>query len=178
MRTDFLCLALSLCLGLAFPASAAPRSPKADTAPPRTAKQTGKKKKNAGKLSPVAAALKDLPYITEARPNLKAKEYRYMQSATWCRFCNYKMPGLVEGYADMKKRGIEIILISADATEEQARAFMEKYKAPFPCVMRTAEGVDKLPQFVNSGGHLPSVYTVAADGTLISDGSPMKGRPD
>lgn len=122
--------------------------------------------------------MKDLPYLTDARPNLKAKEYRYMQSATWCRFCNYKMPGPVAGYADMKKRGIEIILISADATEEQARAFMEKYKVPFPCVMRTAEGVDKLPQFVNSGGHLPSVYTVAADGTLISDGSPMKGRPD
>lgn len=78
----------------------------------------------------------------------------------------------------MKKRGIEIILISADDTEEQARAFMEKHKAHFPCVMRTAEGVDKLPQFVNSGGHLPGVYTVAADGTLISDGSPMKGRPD
>lgn len=176
MSNTVFCLLLALGGFLASAEAAAARAPQTAPKAP-VAKQTGKKKSNK-KLSPVAAALKDLPYLTDARPNLKAKEYRYMQSATWCRFCNYKMPGLVAGYADMKKRGIEIILISADDTEEQARAFMEKYKAPFPCVMRTAEGVDKLPQFVNSGGHLPSVYTVAADGTLISDGSPMKGRPD
>lgn len=174
MKKAFLLIVLFLCWGLMHQPLRAAQS-KAAEAP---VKQAKKKKAGKQKLGPVAAVLKDLPYLTDARPNLKAKEYRYMQSATWCRFCNYKMPGLVEGYAAMRKKGIEIILISADDTEEQARAFMEKYKAPFPCVMRTAEGVDKLPHFVNSGGRLPSLYIVAADGTLISDGSPMKGRPD
>lgn len=176
-----LLLAGMLCLGVvgtapvcAKPQADKPAVKKNDKKEPKKEAKTQKK----GQKSAVANVLKDLTYVTDARPNLKAKTYKYMQSATWCRFCNLKMPGLVEGYPEMRKQGIEIILISADDTVEKAKAFMEKYKAPFPCVMRNSEGVDKLPCYRNSGGNLPDVYTVSADGTLISDGSMMRGRKD
>lgn len=200
MKRFLLYFSLFLCLGVATPAAVYAQDD-ADDAAASTEKKSKKKKKGSkekatknkaakdktaakstaskGKLGPVAAVLDKLEYVTDARPNLKAKTYKYIQSATWCRFCNLKMPEHVERYKnEYKKQGIEIILVSADDTVEKAKAFMEKYNAPFPCVMRNAEGVADLPQFKNSGGHLPSEYTVAADGTLISDGSPMRGRKD
>lgn len=203
MKRVFLSACMLLCLGVVCstvsPAQAAPQ----DKAVKKLAKAGAKKnkktekadkkekpekkkadkpekaaKKDSGKIGPVAEVLKDLPYVTDARPNLHAKQYKYMQSATWCRFCNLKMPGLVENYENTKAQGIEIILISADDTEEKARAFMEKYNAPFPCVMRSCPDLQKLPHYRSSGGNLPDVYTVSAEGELLSDGSPMRGRKD
>ncbi|MDO5450762.1 MAG: redoxin domain-containing protein [Akkermansia sp.] len=135
-------------------------------------------KADSGKIGPVAEVLKDLPYITDARPNLHAKQYKYMQSATWCSVCNLKMPDMVKDYNERyKAQGIEIILISADDTEEKAKAFMEKYNAPFPCVMRSCPDLQKLPHYRTSS-RLPDIFTVSAEGELLSDGSPMRGRPD
>ena len=193
MKRIFLSLGMMLCLGMvcttATPAlgaakdkaakKEAKKTKKADKAEKKKADKPEKAaKKDSGKIGPVAEVLKDLPYVRDARPNLHAKQYKYMQSATWCRFCNLKMPDMVKGYPEMRKQGIEIILISADDTVEKAKAFMEKYKAPFPCVMRNSPGVDKLPSYRNAGGNLPDVFTVAADGTLLHDGSMMRGRKD
>ena len=172
MTRTLFAISVLLCLGIAAP-SPAQAKPRADKAAQKEAKA-----KQKGKAGAVAAVLKDLTYVTDARPNLKAKQYKYMQSATWCRFCNLKMPDMVKGYPEMRKQGIEIILISADDTVEKAKAFMEKYNAPFPCVMRNSPGVDKLPSYRNAGGNLPDVFTVAADGTLLHDGSMMRGRKD
>ena len=193
MKRIFLSLGMMLCLGMvcttATPAlgaakdkaakKEAKKTKKADKAEKKKADKPEKAaKKDSGKIGPVAEVLKDLPYVTDARPNLHAKQYKYMQSATWCRFCNLKMPGLVENYENTKAQGIEIILISADDTEEKAKAFMEKYNAPFPCVMRSCPDLQKLPHYRSSGGNLPDVYTVSAEGELLSDGSPMRGRKD
>ena len=175
MKHTILAISALLCLGITVPAPAQAK-PRADKAAQKDAK--AKQPKQKGKAGAVAAVLKDLTYVTDARPNLKAKQYKYMQSATWCRFCNLKMPDMVKGYPEMRKQGIEIILISADDTPEKAKAFMEKYNAPFPCVMRNSPGVDKLPSYRNAGGNLPDVFTVAADGTLLHDGSMMRGRKD
>ena len=179
MKRTLLAIGALLCLGVLAPAPVQAK-PHADKAAQKEAKKDAKAKqpKQKGKAGAVAAVLKELTYVTDARPNLKAKQYKYMQSATWCRFCNLKMPDMVKGYPEMRKQGIEIILISADDTVEKAKAFMEKYKAPFPCVMRNSPGVDKLPSYRNAGGNLPDVFTVAADGTLLHDGSMMRGRKD
>lgn len=189
-----------LCLGVVCstvsPAQAAPQ----DKAVKKLAKAGAKKNKKAekadkkekpekkkadkpskagsGKIGPVAEVLKDLPYVTDARPNLHAKQYKYMQSATWCSICNLKMPDMVKDYQGrFKEQGIEIILISADDTEEKAKAFMEKYNAPFPCVMRSCPDLQKLPHYRTSS-RLPDIFTVSAEGELLSDGSPMRGRKD
>lgn len=135
-------------------------------------------KKAGGKLGPVAAALKDLDYVTDGRPNLHAKQYKYMQAATWCTFCHLKMQDMEGHYDDIRKQGTEIIIISADDTVEKARAFMEKHHSPLPCVMRSCPGLEKLPHYRNAGGRLPDVFTVSAEGELLSDGSPMRGRKD
>lgn len=143
---------------------------------PSQAKKSSKKA--GGKLGPVAAALKDLEYVTEGRPNLHAKQYKYMQAATWCTICHLKMQDMEGHYDDIRKQGTEIIIISADDTVEKARAFMEKHHSPLPCVMRSCPGLEKLPHYRSSGGRLPDVFTVSAEGELLSDGSPMRGRKD
>lgn len=165
-----------LCLGVVGTAPVCAK-PKADKpAAKKNVKKEGKPQKK-GQKNAVASVLKELTYVTDARPNLKAKTYKYMQSATWCSICNLKMPDMVQRYPEMRKQGIEIILISADDTVEKAKAFMEKYKAPFPCVMRNSAGVDKLPCFRVAPG-LPDIFTVSADGTLLDDGSMKRGRKD
>lgn len=164
-------------------AKPAPKGKKAgNTDKKKSAKKTDKSKqrgkKASGKLGPVAAALKDLEYLTDARPNLHAKQYKYMQSATWCTFCNLKMQDMKGHYDEIRKQGVEIIIISADDSVEKAQAFMKKHESPLPCVMRTDPGLEKLPHYRSSGGRLPDVFTVSAEGELISDGSPMRGRKD
>ena len=178
-RTPLFVAAL-LCLGVVgtAPLSAKPHADKpAVKKPDKKAAKEKPGKAEKGQKGAVANVLKDLTYVTDARPNLKAKQYKYVQSATWCRFCNLKMPDMVKTYPQMRKQGIEIILISADDTPEKAKAFMEKYNAPFPCVMRNSAGVDKLPCF-RVAPSLPDVFTVSADGILLNDGSMMRGRKD
>lgn len=151
---------------------------KADKAEKKAEKSKKGKKKAGGKLGPVAAALKDLEYITEARPNLHAKQYKYMQAATWCSICHLKMKDMEGHYDEIRKQGTEIIIISADDSVEKARAFMANHKSPLPCVMRSCPGLENLPHYRSSGGRLPDVFTVSAEGELLSDGSPMRGRKD
>lgn len=178
-RTPLFVAAL-LCLGVVgnAPLSAKPHAdkPAVKKADKKAAREKPAKKEK-GQKDAVASVLKDLTYVTDARPNLKAKTYKYMQSATWCTICNLKMPDMVKAYPEMRKQGIEIILISADDTAEKAKAFMEKYNAPFPCVMRNSAGVDKLPCF-RTAPRLPDVFTVSADGILLDDGSMKRGRKD
>lgn len=197
MRRLLLSCCVFLCLGavsgFAIPAAGADtvaeknvkkanKGKKADKAESPDKKRTEKpkkgRKKAGGKLGPVAAALKDLDYITEARPNLHAKQYKYMQAATWCTICHLKMQDMEGHYDDIRKQGTEIIIISADDTVEKAQAFMAKHKSPLPCVMRSCPGLEKLPHYRSSGGRLPDVFTVSAEGELLSDGSPMRGRKD
>lgn len=164
------------------PASAAPqekvssKAEKRHKAGKKPTKKTGKK--SGSKLGPVASALKELDYVTEGRPNLHAKEYKYMQVATWCPICHLKMKDMEGHYDELRKQGTEIIIISADDSEEKARAFITNHKSPLPCVMRSCPGLENLPHYRSSGKRLPDVFTVSADGELLSDGSPMRGRKD
>lgn len=181
---------LSFCLLLGMLLTLAPVVPAMGAETDIAAEKSGKKgkkksttsrknsKKARGKLGPVAAALKDLDYISEARPNLHAKQYKYMQTATWCTICHLKMKDMEGHYDDIRKQGTEIIIISADDTEEKARAFMANHKSPLPCVMRSCPGLEKLPHYRSSGKRLPDVFTVSAEGELLSDGSPKRGRKD
>lgn len=182
-----------LCLGVigasVTPASAAPQE-KAFSKAEKKAKKAGKPQKSdkkpakksgnksGGKLGPVAAVLKELDYVTEGRPNLHAKEYKYMQAATWCPICHLKMKDMEGHYDELRKQGTEIIIISADDSVEKARAFMANHKSPLPCVMRSCPGLENLPHYRSSGKRLPDVFTVSAEGELLSDGSPKRGRKD
>ena len=182
MKHAFLNLCLALGLAAAGPVlyaqdPAAADAAKADSPAKKGDKKTEKKWNIPKKLSPVAEALVDLPYLTDTRPNLKAKQYKYIQSASWCGPCNGKMPGLVASYKALKKQGVEIIFLSADDSADKALAFLKKYNADFPVVLRSAPEVAKLPGHVHSPT-LPGVRLVDKNGKLLDDGSPMRGRPN
>lgn len=97
--------------------------------------------------SVVAEAVKDIPFITDKKPNPKAKFYVYLMSASWCAACNVEMPHVVEEYREMAKKRVEIIYVNGDHTPEAAIAFMKKYKADFPCILTSSPDAAKLPGY-------------------------------
>ncbi len=75
------------------------------------------------------------------------------------------MPDVVKEYKKLKRKKIELILVCADKTEEDAKDYVKKYKAKFPMVMSSAG----LPGFAG-GGSIPNATIVDADGKQIAKG--------
>lgn len=132
---------------------------------------TAEKNKNAKKgKKKVATALKDLKYLTEARPNPKAKYYIYLQSASWCGPCNAEMPTIAEEYKEMEAGGkVDLILLSADRSADAAKAFLEKYGATFPVVMGRDVTPETLPGYTRARG-IPHAAIVTAKGDVLKEG--------
>lgn len=145
-------------------------------------KATDKKKKKAGKktekkaekaekapLSAVAKALKEVKFVGGKKADPKATHYIYLVSASWCGPCNAEMPKVVEEYKEMRKCGVELILVSADHASSQATGFMKKYGADFPCAMGDTER-NKLPGWQNKNS-IPYAIIVDADGNSLTCGN-------
>ena len=156
----------------------------ADDAAPTTkvskkGKKTKKDKKKAAKEedaeeeevpaeeSAVAAKIKGNTYFTEAKPNLNAKYYIFLQSASWCGPCNAEMPEVVKAYEEMKASGkVELILLSHDDNPTAGKGFLTKYKATFPGTMNNGASVPQLPPAKG----IPNATIMKADGTVIESG--------
>lgn len=134
-KTFWIVVSLLAAVGMTSPAATTGKSGKAAAA--ATAKPG----------SVVAEAVKEIPFITEKRPNPKAKFYVYLMSASWCAACNVEMPHVVEQYKEMAKKKVEIIYVNGDSTPEAAIAFMKKYKADFPCILTSSPETAKLPGY-------------------------------
>ncbi len=116
----------------------------------------------------VAQALAGIPVLNGKTPNTHARYYIYLCSASWCGPCNKGMPKMVETYKEMAAAGlVELILVSFDRSEDDARWFVEHYGATFPCIAR-ASG-DKLPGYTSPRG-IPHAIFVDAEGKLINEG--------
>ncbi|MBQ2380887.1 MAG: TlpA family protein disulfide reductase [Akkermansia sp.] len=119
-------------------------------------------------LSVVAKALEGAEYLTNTRPNLKAKFYIFLNSASWCGPCNAEMPEVVKCYEEMKRSGqVELILQSADSNPGDAVGFMNKFGATFPAIPK-----GKMPQLANikPGPGIPWANILDADGNNITSG--------
>ena len=134
----FALLSISLVMALAFGGESAYSRETAKPAPAAKEAKPG---------SAVAEAVKGIPFITDKRPNPKARFYVYLMSASWCAACNVEMPHVVEEYREMAKRKVEIIYVNGDHTAEAAIAFMKKYKADFPCILTSSPDAAKLPGY-------------------------------
>lgn len=143
MMKNIFRLTLALTLALAAPALVA--------APAAHRTLLAKKEKPAKKekidKTVMKNALKDIIFITEKKPNPAAKYYIYLQASSTCAKCNQEMPNVVKQYKEMAKHKVELIFVSHDPDAETAIAFMEKYKADFPCVLADSEDAKKLPAF-------------------------------
>ncbi len=114
----------------------------------------------------VHVALENLEPLS-GKLNKKADYYIYLQSASWCGPCVALMPDIVKEYKKFKRKGVELILVSADKTEDDAVDYVKKYKAKFPMVMGGSSS--QLPGYAG-GGSIPNACIVDADGNLIKKG--------
>lgn len=129
------------------------------------------KKAKAAEAPAVPTALKKLKTFN-GKPNMKAKYYIYLQSASWCGYCRKEMPDIVREYKKMKKGGVEIILCSRDKTPEDARNYIKEFGIKFPAVMDDPNtpgpalpGFERLP-----GGGIPVAVLVDAQGKQLRIG--------
>ncbi len=151
-------LALALLAAPCLPAQEQP----APQPPPAAQEQPAAAEENA-----VGKALEGIQgYVTEKRPDTRARYYIYLQSAGWCGPCNQEMPKIVAEYKEMQKNGVEIIFVSCDKTPEDAAAFMKKYGADFACVGFSTPAAAALPGFTPER-RVPRMTIVDASGKVV-----------
>lgn len=116
--------------------------------------------------SMIAATIKGNTFFNNETPNLNAKYFIFLKSASWCGPCNMEMPGVAREYEQMKLTGkVELILLSQDKTEADAKAFLKKYNATFPGLMKGAS----IPTLPPAKG-IPNATIMKADGSVIQSG--------
>lgn len=129
-----------------------------------------KKEKKAGKArTKVGQALEELDYLSEATPNPKAKNFIFLFSASWCKYCPPVMELMVKEYPKMKKKGVEVILMSPDQ-EESVKKYVEKYRAEFPAIRYAADAVKDIPGSPKPDG-LPGIMVVNGKGDVLFEGN-------
>ncbi len=109
-----------------------------------------------------------------SKVNKKAEYYIYYCSADWCGHCKKNLPTVKAEYAKMRKKGqVELILISHDKTQIEAKAYAKKSR--LNCGAVWAEEL-KSKMFQSLPGYdagcigcsgIPHLYIVRADGTRI-----------
>lgn len=137
-----------------------------DDAQPTPAKKV---KKERPEQRPVPKALKKVKTYN-GKPNMKADYYIYLQSASWCTFCEKEMPEIAEQYPEMKKANVELVLLSRDTSSDVSKAWLKKHKAKFPFAMNTEKDKEiKLPGFSHASG-IPHATFVDAKGNVLQTG--------
>lgn len=145
----------------------------ADDEPQKTT-STGKEKKIPKNLKPVASVIAGMDTVN-AKPNLKAKYYIYLSSASWCGPCRALMPKIVEIYPAMKKKGVEILLLGADKNVEEVKQYAKSHKCKFPAIWGNDPLVRDLPG-LEGGAGIPWAVYVTADGEQL--GSVAANNPE
>ncbi len=122
--------------GDAAPTAAEP-APEAAPEPAPAAESPAKPELAPAGSARVADVLAELPLVNDATPNVEARYYIYLMSAGWCGPCNMEMPNVVKAYEEIRKMGVaEIVLVDFDDSPGDALAYMNKYGATFPAIMK------------------------------------------
>ena len=115
----------------------------------------------------VANALKEVKFIS-GKPTNNAKYYVFLHSASWCPPCCELTPHIVEKYKKLKRKKVEIILISGDHTEEEAKDYVKKYKINFPATTEYM-GIGDVPGYRSTTSY-PHAIVVDKTGRVIAEG--------
>lgn len=138
-----------------------------EAAPEETPKTTSKEKKLPKGLKPVPLAIAEMDTFN-AKPDLKAKYYIYLISASWCGPCRALMPKVVEAYPAMKKKKVEVLLISADQSLKEAQEYPKSHNAKFPAIWQNELKKVSLPG-MGGGAGIPWAVFVTADGEQLEN---------
>lgn len=122
-------------------------------------------RKKARELSPVQELLSKATYLTRKKPNLKARYYGFLRSASWCVPCQVYVPQLLDDYSRMKGAKLELILLGQE-DEAVVKKYMKEHKYNIPGVMPQNLGSVPGVSFSNLG--YPSLCIVDADGNFVA----------
>lgn len=128
-------------------------------------------------LAAVPAVLADAPYMTKAKPNLKAKYYGFIRSASWCMPCKVFVPPVMKDYSKMRGMKMELIFLGQEDKEVVLKyAKDSKFKCP---VVMPGEIGASIPGLKFEGGQ-PRICIVDADGNFVGEagGKNMQGWRD
>lgn len=83
--------------------------------------------------------------------------------ASWCPFCARQNPYVQELYDNARDSGLEILTVSIDTKEADARQYIEEKAYTFPAVMQTPELLD----IFGKRRVIPKIFVIAADGKVV-----------
>ena len=88
--------------------------------------------------------------------------------ATWCPPCRKEIPGFIELYNTYKSRGLVVIGVSMDDTEDIAdvKRFAEQLKIDYPILLGFGRDDDLKPAFGELP--LPTSFVIARDGRICA----------
>ena len=152
-----------LALTLALTLSVLPLSSAQDEAPAAVKKAAAKSKKK--EMAAVPELLSKATYLTRKKPNLKAKYFGFIRSASWCVPCTVFVPELLEDYRKMKSAKLEVILLGQE-DEAVVTKYMKEHKYNIPGVMPDQLGT--IPGVKYPGLGLPSMCIVDAEGNFVA----------
>ena len=124
-----------------------------------------KAKTKTKELAPIPALLAEATYLTRKKPNLKAKYYGFIRSASWCVPCQVFVPQLLKDYGKMKSAKMELILLGQEE-EAVVKKYMKDHDYDIPGVMPSELGT--VPGLSYEGLGYPSMCIVDAEGNFIA----------
>ena len=90
--------------------------------------------------------------------------------ATWCVPCREEFPDLIKLHGKLRSRGLELILISVDTSEQrgQVEAFLKENGVTFPTYINTEENYEDLISFLAPDwiGGFPTTFVIDRKGRL------------
>jgi thiol-disulfide isomerase/thioredoxin len=90
--------------------------------------------------------------------------------ATWCVPCREEFPDLIKLHGKYRSRGLELILISVDDTEqrEPVEAFLKENGVTFPTYINAEENYEDLIGFIAPDwiGGFPTTFVIDRKGRL------------
>lgn len=134
-----------------------------DTALPVSVK--GDKKSREKALPAVAELLSRGRFLTRKKPNLKARYYGFLRSASWCVPCTMIVPKLLKDYGKMKGAKMELILLGQE-DEAVVKKYMKEHDYNIPGAMPAALG--DIPGLQYPGLGFPSLCIVDAEGNFVA----------
>ena len=113
--------------------------------------------------------LKEVKFLTKAKPKKKVHVYFILRSHSKCGFCRKITPEMNELYKAMKGKGAELIMLSGDSDRKVAKEWATEAEMSYPIVTHETAGAVILPS--GGSGGTPNIVAVTPDGTVLESGS-------
>ena len=113
----------------------------------------------------VAEVLSKATFLSKKKPNLNAKYFMFLRSASWCVPCQMIVPKLMKDYGKMKGAQMEMILLGQE-DEAVVRNYIKEHKYKCPGVMGAVG--NEIPGLDYEGFGFPSACIVTADGQFVA----------